>query len=664
MMIGVMMIECSSILVISNRNATPWKEKRKKRLIYRFIINRFFMSAQKKRTKVNKPTAKPKTTQESKFSLPLIIALVATFLAFSGTFSNDFVNWDDDLNILDNKNLNGFTAENIGRIFHPEHGRIIGNYNPLPIFTFTIQKAIWGLNPAVFHGTNLLLHLLCVFFVFLLGRRLGLSAMGAGLLALLFGIHPMRVESVAWATERKDVLFASFYFGAMLTYTRYLTDKGRKWFVYTIVLFSFSLFSKIQAVSLPLSLLALDYWYKRPLNLKIVLEKAPFFIFSLLFGLMGIYFLGNDGSLEDVTGFGLFDRLLVGAYSYMVYLIKLVFPYELSPLYPYPAKLSTMFYIAPVGVLAVIGGFVYAWKKEWRVVVFGLAFFTFNIMFLLQILAAGQGFIADRFTYVAYLGLFFIVAYGFDFILKNKEKSKTLLYGVMAAVLLLFSVMTFKQVKVWENGLILWTTVTKYYPKTTTPYINMGHYWRDRNDKQKALQYYNEAIDLKANKGTIYNSRGKILLESGRSEAALEDFTKGVTFSPEVGEIHINQGAAYGSLGQYDKALISINKGLALDPENANGYKNRSLLFFLKKDYKNALQDFDNYLNIEPRNANIWQERGQILNIMGDYKNAVLSFNKALEYNPNLKEAYQGRAKAHQNLGNTAAANADLKKAQ
>ena len=164
----------------------------------------------------------------------------------------------------------------------------------------------------------------------------------------------MRVESVAWATERKDVLFGAFYLAAMFYYIRYLQRKEKKqlYFVLAIVLFVFSLFSKIQAVALPLSLLAVDYYFKRSLNFKLITEKIPFFALSLLLGLLGIYFLSAAETLnDDVTYYSFFDRLLIGAYSLIVYLMKFIFPYEMSPLYPYPKELNWAFYAAPIGVI-------------------------------------------------------------------------------------------------------------------------------------------------------------------------------------------------------------------------------------------------------------------------------------------------------------------------
>ncbi len=370
-----------------------------------------------KKTKQAKKKPKAPVRQSNHF-LWIAVALLITAIAFFPSLANDFVNWDDDVNLLDNPNLEAFDWEHIKAIFS---STVMGGYNPLSIFTLAIEKNFFGLNPKVFHTTNLLLHICCVYLVFQILLAMKLSPMAAFIGALLFGIHPMRVESVAWVTERKDVLFGVFYLGAMFTYIQSLLKPKRKnYFLYwTIGLFVFSLLSKIQAVALPLSLLALDYYFKRPISWKLLLEKIPYFALSLAVGLLGIYFLSEAKTLDSTTTFNFFERLLIGAYSFCIYGIKLIFPYEMSPLYPYPAKMPWPVYLAPLGVLATLYWFYVAFKKNWRAQVFGLAFFAFNIFFVLQILGAGQGYKADRFTYIPYFGLFFMAAYAFQELLKR-----------------------------------------------------------------------------------------------------------------------------------------------------------------------------------------------------------------------------------------------------
>ena len=614
--------------------------------------------AKKSVSKKAKKTPKVKTTVENtslwsdkSLLYPLLAILLITCIAFAPSINNDFVNWDDDVNITENPNLVAFDMKNIKGIFTDD---VIGNYNPLTIFTFAVEKAIFGLNPMVFHINNLLLHLFCVFFVYRILLLLRLSPIAAAFAALLFGIHPMRVESVAWVTERKDVLMGAFYFPAMYAYIKYIKSdaKQSKWYVYSIVLFVFALLSKIQSVALPLSLMALDYYFSRPLmNKKVMLEKIPFFLLSLFFGLLGIWMLSENKSLDDVTNFSFFERLLVGALSLCVYFIKWIFPWKMSALYPYPKSLDISFYVAPLGFFAMISVLVWAYLKDKKWLVFGIGFFFVNVVFMLQILGAGQGFLADRFTYIPYLGLFFLMAYGMDYILQHQQQMKSVVFGVSGIYLLLFAGMTWQQNKVWKNGETLWTNVMKHYQNVTLPFGNRGHYYRENGMLDKALIDYNKALSINPNKAPLHNSRGKLYFDQGKAQLAMKDYDDAIRIDPELAEAYINRGAAKAMAGQTQQALTDLNKGIALDPEFKNGYLNRSLLLNKLQKYNEALADYNSYLALDPYNHEIIYERGLTYRLVGKNNEALVDLNKAIQMNNSNAFYFMERARIYKNMG-------------
>ncbi|MEM1121878.1 MAG: tetratricopeptide repeat protein, partial [Bacteroidota bacterium] len=495
----------------------------------------------------------------------------------------------------------------------------------------------------------------------------------AGIDALFFGIHPMRVESVAWVTERKDVLYGAFYFAAIFTYLKYLFSNKKRtgYLVVTLVLFGLSLLSKIQAVALPLSLLAIDYWLKRDLNFQRIIEKLPFFLGSLIVGLVGIFFLSQEGSLEQATDYTFGERLLVGGYSYVIYLLKFVFPYEMSPLYPYPSTIGTNFYLGTALLLPIVVGLFYAHKKGYRVLLFGFAFFTFNVMFMLQILGAGQAFIADRFTYVPYFGLFFIIGYYFQQIPSHKatlQKAATIGLG---AYLLIFGVMTWQQNKIWKNGETLWTHVLKYYQNIDTPYSNRAQFYRDQGNVQLAIADYTKAIEVQPDKGNTYNSRGKTYFDLGTAQndqnlvqKAIADYTKGIEMSPELGELYANRGAAFGYQGKMQEALIDLNQAVALEPDKIGGYANRSLLHMQLGNHELAIQDHTAYLQLNPYDAEVWYERGVAKSNLGQHQAAIEDYNRALTLDHQRGIFFMQRALAYKNVGNKTQAVADLRTAQ
>ena len=596
---------------------------------------------------------------DSKHLLPIGIVLILAIIAFSPTFKNAFVNWDDDVNVLENPYITGLTWQNIQDIFS---SNVIGNYNPLPILTFAFEYHFVKFDPWLYHFDNLWLHLLCVIFAYLFVSELGLSVWAAAIVATLFAIHPMRVESVAWVTERKDVLFGAFYLSALWLYVKSVKNPERKSLhIWIGILFLLSLFSKIQAVSLPLSMLAVDYYMNRPLKWKLVLDKIPYFALSLLFGLVGVFMLKSNNSLDDATNYNFFERLCIGAYSFIVYLIKWIFPYKMSPLYAYPKVLGWEIYAAVVPALLVLGLTFWLWKKGNKAWTFALVFFIFNVAFVLQILGAGQGFLADRFTYIPYLGLFFGMGYTYDKYRLN-EPWKKYLTPALCLYFGLFLYMTLQQSKIWKNGETLWTHVMKYEKQTPLPFSNRAMYYRGIKEYDKALADFNRAIAIKPQAST-YNSLGKMYFDQGKNAEALDNYQKAISMDKTKGEYFINMGAAMASDGQYDKALLAMDEGVKLDPDNTNGYLNRSLLHYTMSNFELAIKDHTEYLKREPGKYEMYYERGICKAALKRYDEAIEDFTKAISYEKR-DIFYLERGKAYYLAGKKDLAQEDVKTCQ
>ncbi|MFN0035134.1 MAG: tetratricopeptide repeat protein [Saprospiraceae bacterium] len=651
-----------------------------------------------------------------------IAALAITAACYIPTLRHDFVNWDDPQNITENANLQ-FVGQGqswgttLANIFDLEKGNVIGNYNPLPILTFAIEKWLAGgeFSPTLTHAVNLLLHLLTVFFVMKLLWGMGIGRWGVFAGGLLFGIHPMRVESVAWATERKDVLFAVFFFIALVYYVKWLNatrsigtasaasggldgvsqshavsepSGGRSGstaiYLAMLAFALLSCFSKVQAVTLPLSMLALDYWFRRPMSFKLIWEKTPFWLLSLAFGIINIYTLNTQGSTDDsITNYNFLDRLCIGAYSYCTYLYKLFLPHPMSPLYAYPKVLPWAVYAAPLGFVAVAAGTVWAFIKGKRALVFGMLFFTFNVMFVLQIFAAGQGFLADRFTYVAYFSLFAIAAYYMD-VFSKKENSKVAAQVALGMVAVAFCFWTFRQIGIWKDGYTLWTHVMTLdegeKDKSSLPYWNRGQYLREsRGDHEAALKDYTRAVEMEPNNPELLNSRGKTYFDMASFERyksqrktllekAIKDYSDALA-KPKItpkskSEALSNRGAAYGMSGMFEPSIRDISEAIKLDPKNKNAYANRSIAYLNTGQLEKALGDYQAYLKFEPNNANFWYESGMVQRVLKRNEEAVRSLDRAIQLNPTLGIAYIERARAKAQSGNQASARQDYQKAQ
>ncbi|MBK8700110.1 MAG: tetratricopeptide repeat protein [Saprospiraceae bacterium] len=614
------------------------------------------------------------------------VILIATYLTFSVVRDFSFVNWDDDRNFYENQLITSLNKENFWKntkqIFKED---VIGNYNPLSIWTFALEKRYYGKgnyngleSPGDWHMTNVMLHLICTFFVYLIGRKLGLKLWGAAFMTLLFAIHPMRVESVAWVTERKDVLYGAFFLAALYQYIRFKQGPDTLKLISILLLFVLSLMSKIQAVALPLAMLAVDFLMDKKLDVKKALKKWPFFLISFLWGLMGIYVLSKQGSLDtNDSTFPFWQRIFIGSYSYLVYVVKSIIPYQISPLYPYPPEMPAYFYPTILAVPVVIWLLWKSYQNNWFIFGFSLAFFTVNIVFLLQVLGAGQGFIADRFTYIAYLGIFF----GLGYLVDKFSERKGFLYPVLGVALLLtglMAIMTSRQLKIWENSGTLWTHVLKYYDKTTLPFGNRANYYRSQKMYDLALVDYDKAINLKEDPQT-YNSRARLYFDtatdSTRLLLALRDYNRAIQLKADDGEFWVNRGATFARLGQLESAIDNINTGLKLKPDHETGYLNRSVLYSALgarygagsaeygKYTLQAIKDLDEYQKYRPYNGDIWYEKARMKRTLNDIGGALPDIERAIQLDSAKGIYYYERAIIHNLLNNKAQARADLQTA-
>jgi protein O-mannosyl-transferase len=480
---------------------------------------------------------------------------------------------------------------------------------------------------------------------------------------LLFGIHPMRVESVVWATERKDVLFGIFFLASCWRYIKYLksnnyTGLKNKYFIQSLIFFTIGLFAKIQMVTLPLSLLALDYYFKRPLKFDLILEKWMFWLGSLAIGLVNIFSLVGFKTIGTTkVAYTLLDRLCIGAYAFMIYIGKFIFPWRMLPLYPYESKLPTEIYLSPLFFLAAVGGLWYAYKKDWRVVVFGWVFFFVNFIFVSQIVGAGQAFLADRFTYISYLGCFFVLVK-----LSEEYLKKTSIKIAFFAYLILCFSMTYVQVGTWKNSEILWTNVLQYHKNAALPWNNRGVYYREAGQNDKALADFNESIKLAPN-ASAYNSRGKVYFETKKYQEAMSDYSAAVKLEPLLAEAYANRAAVYGTLNNVNEAIRDINKALELEPNNINALVNRGAAFLATKQYDLSIKDLTRVIELEPNHQNGHLNRSLAYKESGQTEKALADAQKYVSINPKNLGMWLECALAKRKLNRCAEAMSDYEEA-
>ncbi len=568
----------------------------------------------------------------------LFSVLILTCLVFIPSLSNDFVNWDDDVNLLNNPFVSGLTWQSIYEIFTTT---ILGNYNPLPILTFAIEQHFFGANPFIFHFNNLLLHLGSVALVYAIANRIGCTGFGAGIAAALFAIHPMHVESVAWVSQRKDVLFGLFLLAAIYSYLKYIeNDRKGKGLIFIYLFFILSCFSKIQAVAFPLILIGLDFLMEKKWDWTLLKNKTRFLTISLIVGVGGLVSLNNFGSI-DHSLFTFYERIAIGAYSFCIYIVKFIFPGKLAAVYAYPIEIPIYYYYSILPFLLFLYLMYWSVQSNKKRLFFVLWMFFVNIVFLLQFLGAGQAFLADRFSYIPYIGFAIGIGYVINITIEKFPKWQLSSYMLPGLIILFFSIKSFKQSKVWQNSNTLWTHAIEQQPDLHIGYHNRSLYFANLKENTKALSDINKAIALNGTNANYFNSRGKLYVEKGQPQLALKDYNQAISLSPDKPDFYNHRSVAFAMLGNFQEGLTDLDKVLNMDQKYSEAYLNRALIYAHTKQFDKALQDNLSYLEHFPDAQEIWVEAGMNARMIGKKADADQYLKRALSLNPHDPNAME-----------------------
>ncbi len=631
--------------------------------------------AAKRRMEAAVPEKPARSAPEGRWRIGVLAAVIlaGTFIVHSGSLGNDFVHWDDDKYVYDNEDIRQLDGRSVLRFFTSSYLRM---YQPVTMLSYAWDYRIGGLDARTYHRTNVLFHLLNTLLVFwavsLLTRQTAIAAVSA----VFFGVHPLHVESVAWISERKDVLYSFFYLGSWIAYIRYRRSGNRRGFYFAaLFLFLLSLFSKSAAVTLPLVLILTDFYLGRKTRIQNHLDKIPFFILAAVFGIVSLLTQRVVGSDWDyVTGYSLADRLFLGAYALTFYIAKSVFPAGLSAIHPLPLKpeglLPIRYYISgPVFI-------VLPWillkvhrskagaplKKD---VLFGALFFIFTIAPVLFI-PVGQAVAAERYTYVPYIGLSVILG---RLYLAARQRLKSCSFGVrhvptaaLAMMLVVFAHAAYARSAVWKDTRTLFSDVIEKYPETGIAYNNRGNVRRDERDFQGAMEDYNRAIGL--NYTDAYNNRGILRNRMKDYGGAIEDFTRALQGKAGRDVAYYNRGIARLNLGDFQGAVEDFTRAVEINPRHADAYNNRGFVRYEKlSDSTGAIRDFDAAIRLRPREPEIYYNRGNAKALAGDYAGAIMDYTMALRMKPEYGEAYFNKGVALLRLNETGPACSDWNRA-
>lgn len=530
--------------------------------------------------------------------------LLLTSFAYSTGIDGDILNFDDNQYFEQFPEITNLSWHSV-KMYFSKHYVLM--YHPLPILSFAVQYAITGLDPTPFHLFNILFHLINVVLVYVLAMAMFNDRKTGWFAALVFGIHPMGTEAVTWISARSSVMYTCFFLASLIYYTRY--NKGSKItvsYVLSLCCFALALFSKANALPLPGLLLLIDWYEKRPLSRKLILEKLPFLALSVLFGVIALSDSGtSDNLLKGSTTYTILDGLMMSAYSLSFYLVQYFAPIHLSAIHVYPVGtgLPVLFYLSPV-LLIGLGALLWKFKTHRRLV-FGVGFFAIVVAVTLQVIPSRLFMMADRYTYLPYAGISMALAH---LIWAKKGSQKPLLGYLVGGWILILVVVTYQRNKVWDNTYDLVSDIIKKnesHPYLARAYaIRAGIREKEKNDRSGAVADYNKAIALRPQQGITYFGRGQLLFRMGRYQKAKADFLKSEELSgPNVISSNFLGGCEF-NLKNYQAALSHYSRAISLDSNFAEAFKNRGSVYGQLKQFELAEKDLTQSIKLVPNDPN------------------------------------------------------------
>jgi tetratricopeptide (TPR) repeat protein len=542
-----------------------------------------------------------------------LVAVVA--LSFVPSLFNAFVYWDDDAHLLENALATSKDWAAVPLIFQSVVNK---TYVPLTILSFNLEHHVFGLNPFLFHLDNLLLHAAVCGLIYRFAQRIGLNRNAALMGALLFGIHPMHVEPVAWVTARKDVLYSLFYLLAMDRYWGYLADGKKHSYVLSLVFAFLSILAKPMALSLPLILGLLTWYHDNRIKPRAFLGLLPFF--AVIIPVAWVTYHLNS----RLPGLNAAHSFLLWSWSATFYLKKFLTPFVLLPLYqvPQPVSFWNPSYFSGVVLFALIPVVMF-WQRHNRLFVLAGLFYILSTFFLWRYdYAVDVTIVADRFMYLPSLGLCLVFADA----LTKRPQLKWITIGIIIFCIL----QTSAQCRVWANDLSLWNHV-------------IGH-------KQEVF--------------LAYNSRGVAFVKDKQYDLAWKDFNRALELNPRYARGYYNRGKLYEGSNKFDEALADFDQAITISGKDPRYFTERGVVHSKRKEFDKAIEDFTAALNITPDDAGIYNNLGIVYAKTGKFEEALKTYAKALELNPNSFQSYINRANLWQESGHNDEAFKDLKKAQ
>ena len=590
------------------------------------------------------------TRQQKQLILISLSLIIMTLAVFWPASRNDFIIYDDPQYITDNDRVqDGLTLEGLIWAFTTFHA---SNWHPLTWLSHMLDIQIYGLNPAGHHSTSVILHTINVVLIFLLLLRMTGTAWKSASVAALFAIHPLHVESVAWVAERKDVLSAFFLILTIWAYVRYLDHPRIGRYLLLMLSFALGLMSKPMLVTLPFVLLLLDFWplarlkfeegkgFKNALIIwRLIREKIP--LFGLSVASSAITFLAQlkGGSVIGLETVPLKIRLENSFVSYVRYIFKLIWPHDLAVYYPYLGYNLPLWQVIGSGILILLISFLVLIHYHDRPYLsMGWFWYLGTLLPVIGWIQLAQQGIADRYTYIPFIGLFIILAWGLPDGLHRFRHRNLFLWAITGISILFFSSQSWVQLNHWSNSITLFEHTLQVTDNNDMAHTNLGIALENQGKIEEAIGHYTEALRINPNHQLAHNNFGNALAHLGQMGNAIHHYSEALRIQPDYPSARYNIAVALSRQGRIEEAIDQYNTVLQSQPNYIEAHFNLGLLLVQQGEFESSVSHFMDAIKIRPDHADARLSLGLVLAKQEDLEKAAFHLSKALENQPENKE--------------------------
>ena len=591
--------------------------------------------------------------------MAICVALAGiTWTVFGQTLRHDFINYDDNLYVYEDPNIvSGLTRPAILWAFTHAHA---GNWHPLTSLSHMLDCQVFGLNAGGHHFTNVLLHTLAVVLLFLFLRQVTGTPWRSAFVAAVFAVHPLRVESVAWIAERKDVLSAVFFMLTLLAYARFVSGE-RSLLRYLLVAFSFALglMAKPMLVTLPLVLLLLDYWplrrfgshssgkdanfARRSTFSRLVAEKIPLFLLSLLFSLLTLW--AQRAYMRSTIEIPLVLRVENAIVSYVRYLRQLLWPADLAPFYPHPkATLPLLLVIVAAVLLVAISAVVLYYGRKRPYLITGWGWYLIMLLPVIGLVQVGEQALADRFTYLPQIGIVLAITWTAADATAGIRQLQRFVAFTAVAITVTLAWCAYHQTRYWRNSESISLRTLAVTENNDLAHNNLGAVWHKSGRIDDAIREYQAALKITPESPLARNNLGSAFFEQGRVAEAIQEFRRVLSHHPQSFTGHFNLAGALLRTGRATEAIAEYEKVLAIKPDFAQAHLALGHALMRAERLPDAIAQFKIAVQLQPGNAHAGNSLATAFAANQQWGEAIRCWRETLEIDPNNVAAQSGLA--------------------